>query len=97
MLESPLDDLARLDRSAIDRGAEHVAVFDQPMTRIEKQDREDLVVEAGVQLGAQVLLDRRRRTELSTALHLLARDQVCGLRDLVRRRRRVIALIVTHH
>jgi hypothetical protein len=62
-----------VDRRAVDRPAEHLGVLNQPMARIEEQNREDLVLEAR-ELGAQILLDRCRRTELGTALHLLVDD-----------------------
>jgi hypothetical protein len=46
------------------------------------------MLEAG-QLGAQVLLDRRRRSERRTALHLVLDGLARGFQNLVGRRRQV--------
>jgi hypothetical protein len=58
------------------------------MLRIQEQHREDFMLEAG-QLGAQVLLDRRRRSERRTALHLVLDGLARGFQNLVGRRRQV--------
>jgi hypothetical protein len=42
---------------------EHLDVFDQPMTRVQQQNREDLMLEA-CELDPQILLDDLWRTEL---------------------------------
>ena len=59
VLQCLLDHLARMNLGAVDRSTEHLDVLNQPMARIEEQNREDLVLEAR-ELGAQILLDHCR-------------------------------------
>src|SRR3546814_3011465 len=48
-------------------------------------------------LGAQVLLDRRRRRERRIALHLALDGLARGLQNLLGRRQQVAALRITQH
>ncbi len=91
-----LDQLARIHRCAVDGASEHLGVLDQPMLRVHEQHREHLMLEAG-QLGMQVFLDRRRRCERRTALHLALNGLARGLQNLLGSRQQVAALRVTHH
>lgn len=84
------DNLARIHRRAVDGASEHLGALNQAMLRIEEQHRENLMLEAD-QLGVQVLLDRLRRSERRTALHLLIDDLACGFQNLVDRRQLVAA------
>ncbi len=90
-----LDHFARIHRCTVDGAVEHLPVLDQPMARIHKQHRKDFMLEA-CQLVAQVLLDQRRGSELSTTLHLQLDDLACRFENLVHRCRQVAPLGVTH-
>jgi hypothetical protein len=54
------------------------------------------MLEAG-QLGAQILLNRCRRGERCTTLHLVLDGLARGVQNLVSRRRQVVTLGVAHH
>ena len=91
-----LHHLARMHLGGVDRAVKHLHVVDQPMARIEKQDGKDFVLEAS-QLGAQVVLDRRWRTERCSALHLLVDDLARSFQNLVGIRRPIAPTAIAHH
>ncbi|MNV61837.1 hypothetical protein D3C71_1543610 [compost metagenome] len=93
--QSLFDHFARIHRSTVDGAVEHLPVFDQPMARVHEQQREYLMLEAG-QLGAQVLLDCRRRSELGTALHLPVDHVARRFQNVVGRRRQIAPVCVAH-
>lgn len=90
-----LDHLARLDRSGVDGAVVHLPTLDQPVERIQKQHRKDFMLEA-CQLVAQVLLDQRRESELSTTLHLQFNGLECRFKNLIYLRWQAALLSVTH-
>ena len=77
-----LDHLARIHRSTVDSAPEHLAVFDQPMLRIQKQHCKDFMLEAR-QFGDQVFLDQCWRCKSSTALHFLVNGLTGCIKNLV--------------
>ncbi len=65
--ERPFDDLARVDRGAIDRAAEQLLVANQPMARVEEQAAKNLVrqiEQLGLKEPGRVSWCRERRTRL---------------------------------
>ena len=72
-----------------------LGVLDQPMLAVEEQSREDFVPEAG-QLGAQVVLDQRRRSEQRPARSFLVDNVPRSFQNLVGSRRQIAPLVVTH-
>ena len=90
-----LNHFTRIHRCTVDGTVEHLPVLDPPVARIQKQHRKEFMLEA-CQFVAQVLLDQRRGSELSTTLHLQLDGLACRAKNLIHRHRQVVPLGIAH-
>ena len=75
--ERAFDDLARVDRRAVDRAAEQLLVADQPVPRVEEQAAEHLVRQVeqpGLEVSRRVLGRRERAARLDRRAEIAAAD-----------------------
>src|SRR5258708_7188566 len=77
-----LDDLTRMDRSAINRAAEKFRETQPAVSRVKMDQREHLVLQVR-QGHLQVVLDCRRRGQRAAALKSLRQCPACRAEQLV--------------